>query len=147
MDDIGFQEAWRAALEARGEVALPVAGSSMGARWQRARGVRIAAASRRAPEWGDVVLVRRGDRVYAHRAIFRWRDRWWTKGDARLAWDRPPAKEEDVLGVAVSLVPGDKRPLSDRGKAAIELMRALAAWPFLGFIRRWRSNPRRIDSR
>jgi hypothetical protein len=89
-----------------------------------------------------VVLLKRGERVYAHRVIFRWGDRWWTKGDARWAWDRPAARTMDLLGVAAALVPDDGRAVSHRGIALLELLRALAAWPFLGIIRRRRADRR-----
>jgi hypothetical protein len=140
MNDPANSAAVRAALDAAGELVLPLDGVSMGPRWARADAVRAVSLSRRPADWGNVVLIPRGGRIYAHRLIFH-RGGWcWTKGDARLAWDRPPARRAELLGVVVALVPDDGRPVSSRGIALGQLVRALAAWPFLGLIRRFRQD-------
>ncbi|HMP77299.1 MAG TPA: hypothetical protein PKE12_13475 [Kiritimatiellia bacterium] len=141
MDLPANSEAIRAALDAAGELVLPLDGSSMGPRWSRAGAVRAVSLSRRPADWGNVVLIPRSGRIYAHRLIFRWRGWCWTKGDARLAWDRPAVLREDLLGVVVALVPEDGRPVSSRGRALFHLLLALAAWPFLGLVRRVRRIP------
>lgn len=127
-----------AALDAAGELVLPLEGASMGPGWAEADGVVVAAASHRAPRWGDVVLFERFGRVYAHRLIFRCGDRCWTKGDARWAWDRPPPRRDEVFAVATALVTsrGERRSLRrSRWTALRHLACALLAWPFLAVRR------------
>jgi hypothetical protein len=127
-----------AALDAAGELVLPLEGASMGPAWAEADGVLVTAASHRAPRWGDVVLFERFGRIYAHRLIFRCGDWCWTKGDARWAWDRPPPRRDEVFAVATALVTlhGERRPIQrSRRTALYQLARALCAWPFLGIRR------------
>lgn len=134
MDESATTEQIQAALEAVGELVLPLLGESMGGRWSRAEGIKVFHVQRRAPRWGDVVLFERHGRIYAHRLILRVGSRCWTKGDARVAWDRPLLRRDTIFGVAVGLLEpsGELAPVPrDRVAALRHLLLALIAWPFL----------------
>ncbi len=123
-----------AALEAVGELVLPLQGESMGAGWTGANLIRVVTSSSRAPRWGDVVLFDRHGRLYAHRLIFRIGQRCWTKGDGRWAVDVPAIQRDEIKGVVLALVFGDgrTRPLRWRRTNAFrQFLRALAAAPWL----------------
>lgn len=138
MDESATTEKIQAALEAVGELVLPLTGESMGSGWSRAEGIKVFHVQRRAPRWGDVVLFERHGRIYAHRLILRVGSRCWTKGDARVVWDRPTLRRDDLFGVAVGRVghAGDLTPVPrSRVTALRHLLLALVAWPFL-FARR-----------
>ncbi len=133
----------REVIEAAGEIALPLEGRSMGPQWAAAHGVRVAACRLHPPAWGWVVLIRRGERVLAHRMLARLGDRYVTKGDARLAWDRPLARRSEILGVVIALLPGEIPIVRQRAIAVREAMKALLAWPLLPVIRRLRGRDER----
>lgn len=122
-----------AALEAAGELVLPLAGESMGPRWARATAVAVRVAAPPGPRWGDIVVFERSGRWYAHRLILRCGARCVTKGDARWAWDRPVVRVEDLPGVVCGVVSNGVRvPVTrSRLRAGWELLRAAAAWPVL----------------
>lgn len=134
----------KAAIESAGELVLPLQGRSMGDKWAQADRIRVVSCARRRPKWGDVVLIRRGERIFAHRVIGRFGDRFWTKGDARHAWDRPLPRREDILGVVAALLPDGKSVERKRGVAVCEAMKALLAWPLLPIIRRTRGRDERL---
>lgn len=125
-------------IEAADGLALPLKGRSMGPSWEAASAVQVVSCHWRRPTWGCVALVRRGERVYAHRILARLGDRYVTKGDDRIAWDRPLARRPEILGVVIALLPGEIPVPRDRAVAVRETMRALLAWPLLPLIRRLR---------
>lgn len=138
MDDHTPATPFLAALEAAGELVLPLEGISMGPRWAAADAVVVRSAKQREPGWGDVVLFERFGRTYAHRIIFRLGSRCFTKGDARLAWDRPLVKRCECFGVVVALIVNSERmtlPKTAFLRTAWELLRACAAWPLFVFRR------------
>ena len=141
MDEEWTPATFLAALEATGELVLALEGSSMGARWAEAGALAVRSIALRPPRWGDVVVFDRNGRWYAHRVILRVGDRFWTKGDARWAWDRPLVRRGDILGVATALlVAGSRVPVVPSARATlVELVRAVAAWPALA----WRRPPAR----
>ena len=122
-----------AALDAAGEMVLPLEGASMGSNWSRADAVRVEASRRHPARWGDVVVFERHGRLYAHRVILRIGPWLLTKGDARWAWDRPWVSRAAVLGV-VSAILACGTALPDRpgnlARATGELIRALLAAPW-----------------
>lgn len=83
---------------------LPLQGESMGRRWAGAGHIKVVSSRHRSAQWGDVVVFERHGRMYAHRLILCIRRRYFTKGDARWAWDRPVLREEEIAGVVVELV-------------------------------------------
>ena len=134
MESDPTRQALLAALDATGELVLPLQGGSMGARWARAEAVVVRSVARRPPAWGDAVVFSRQGRWYAHRLILRIGARCWTKGDARWAWDRPVPRADEIAGVVVGLVVrGARVPLTSARAASVwQLARALVAWPLLG---------------
>lgn len=131
-------DALRAALEAAGELWLPVQGESMGKGFAAGSRVRIQRAGDGRPCAGDIVIYARNGRLVAHRVLARMGDRYVTKGDARWAWDRPLVRREEIVGVAVAMEPGGQR-LPERAKALMELVCAIIAWPFWPILRRLRN--------
>lgn len=127
------RDTFLAALEAAGELVLPLAGESMGPLWARAEAVVVRVMGRGAPCPGEVVVFERNGRWYAHRLLARRGIRCLTKGDARWAWDRPGVRTDEVVGVVCGLVSGGVRTTvqPSRLRAAWELVRAVAAWPAL----------------
>ncbi len=138
MENDPTRQAVLAALEATGELVLPLQGGSMGPDWARADAVVVRPVPAGGAGWGDVVIFDRHGRMYAHRIIFATRAWCWTKGDARWAWDRPPVKRDEMAGVVRGIVSRGSRegiePSLLRG--AWELLCALAAWPLVGLSRR-----------
>lgn len=125
-----------AALEATGEVRRALVGDSMGRGWADVVCIRPVPRGRRIPI-GCVAVYRRGERLYAHRVLARWGNRYIVKGDARLAWDRPLPRAEDFIGIVVHRRPADIAVRCDKFRAAVELLKALTAWPFLPLLRRF----------
>ena len=123
----------RVALEAAGELVLPVAGASMGPAWEAASGVVVRHTLPGTVRWGSVVVFERHGRWYAHRVLARLGRNLLTKGDARWAWDRPLVSPDDVWGVVVSLVVEDQRVAvpSTPVAALLHVLAALVAWPLL----------------
>lgn len=127
-------ERMRVALDAAGELSLPIDGRSMGVAWTRAEAVVVRAVPQRCPGWGSIVVGLRRDRWVAHRLLLGWGDRLVTKGDARWTWDAPPLRVEDIRGVVVALVRDGRRegvPPRAPVRAMWELAKAVVAWPVL----------------
>lgn len=134
------REMFLAALQASGEMVLPLSGASMGPSWERADGVVVRPVPPDGAGWGDVIVFERHGRRYAHRVILATRASCWTKGDARWAWDRPAVARDAVLGVARGIVRSGQRVdlAPSRCRGAWELLCAAVAWPFVGRVRRVR---------
>lgn len=119
-----------------GEIRRPLVGDSMGRDWADAVCIRPVPPGRRVPV-GCVAVYQRGERLYAHRVLVRWGDRYLVKGDARLAWDRPLPGTKEFVGIVVHRWPADTAVRCDKIRAAVELLKALMAWPFLPLLRRF----------
>jgi len=91
-------------------VRLTVTGACMEPALPSGRIVRVRAAERRPPRWGDVVLVRQADGLRLHRLVWGppvasavgW---WRTKADRGPALDAR-VRREDVLGTVVAVEGG-----------------------------------------
>lgn len=122
---------------------LPLRGESMGPRWASAQRVKVIATTRVPARWGDVVVFERYGRMYAHRLILRIGSRCWTKGDARLVWDCPSPRRDELAGVVCGLLDATSRQTPIRrniGAALLHLFIALACSPI--FLVKWRVRTR-----
>jgi hypothetical protein len=86
-------------------VRLSVTGDCMRPLLAPGERVLLAAAARRAPRLGDVVLVRHREGLRLHRLIWRAGRAWRTKGDRSLHFD-PRVTPRDVLGVVIGAEDG-----------------------------------------
>lgn len=121
-----------AALDAKGELVLPLDGRSMGGLWADAGVVVVSSLRGARPRPGAVVVFRRADQWVAHRLLLRIGARAVTKGDARWTWDSPLVPVSSIVGVVNALVVKGARVQVPRGapcRALAGLLLALACAP------------------
>lgn len=128
-NDAAILEALQAALRERGAINIPAAGLSMGGRFAEADSLVISRiVSGRVPV-GGIAVFRQADRWFVHRVLMRWRDRYWTKGDAVWTLDRPLPRRDDLIGEVTAVVRGGTRcNLVSVGARCRGRLRAACGW-------------------
>ena len=108
VDDALVLDALRAVLQERGEVVVPPAGYSMGARYRRAEGL-VLRPPRDPVRVGEVVAYARGARWVLHRVLSVRDGQLLTQGDALGVADEPRVPRDCVEAVLVARICGNRR--------------------------------------
>ena len=108
-----------------------IAGSSMGSTLPPGSRIRIRPLSFSEYRAGQVVAFVSGDRIFAHRIIFRGREGVLTRGDNHFCCDLPVPSRAILGEVTEYLLGGEWRSLDERGVSEDEKKKAKSTIEFL----------------